>query len=263
MSKKEENAKIYLSEPVPFDGTNESKFVTTVTLCKYVNELFKAAFKDYIGCTITPNLQNNGIAGELISLDLYFAPNGDNGKGAELVAFVPVGRENADKDNEDKPEIKNNYTSMAMQHNARITTTSSMVVSSDAIDTLYDLLHYNLKKTTKKNSKSFASKGIAVETSAATQFGNTRSYVYNIIRGVNLDEIMKIIFGDEGNNFEFQVVPVKPVLQVSGPYQNNGAMDSKWLFNIVKANKNDISDIMNELGYYSKVSDFGIVTDTF
>lgn len=257
--KETKKAKLYLAEPVEFDGTSEAKYLTTISICKYINELMRGAFVDYVGCTVTPNAGNNkSLCGEAISVDLYFAPNSDNGKGSAIRAFCPVGTDNK-KEPESTP-VKNNYVSLALQHNTRVTTTSTMQITQNAIDMLYDLLLSPLKANVQPNPKSFSSRGLAVETTDASQYGNPKPYVYNIIRGVSLDAIMKVIFGDKQNNFEFQVTPIKPVLATQGI---NGSLDSKWLFVISKLDKNELGDIMNELGYYNKQSTCGIVSATF
>lgn len=256
--KETKKAKLYLAEPVEFDGTSESKFLTTVSICKYINELMRGAFVDYVGCTVTPNVNNStGICGEPVTLDLYFAPNSDNGKGASIRAFCPVG---TDSNKEPVTPTKNNYVGMALQHNTRVTTTSTMQITQNAVDMLYDLLIYGLRNGVKPEPKSFSAKGLAVETADAGQYGNPKPYVYNIIRGVDINAIMKIIFGDKQNNFEFQVTPIKPVLATQS---TNGTLDSKWLFLISKLDKNDFNDLMNELGFYNKTSNLGIVTATF
>lgn len=259
MAENKTTASIRLAEPVAFDGTNETKIVTTTVLSKYINELFRGAFKDYVGCTIKTVQQGESLAGEMVSLDLYFAPNSDNGKG-NIAAFCAAG---ADAKATAAPEAKNNIIGACLSHNRMITTTSSMVVTTDAVSMIYPLILNGFKSRLKESSKSFSDCGIAVETALNSQYGMNRPIIYNIIRGIDINAVMKIIFGDKENSFEFQVTPIKPVYtQVIGGVDTN-AMGAKWIYSIVKLDKSNLNDLMNELGFYNKVSNLGVLTDVF
>ncbi len=255
---KQTTAKLSLVEPVPFDGTSECKHVTNVNLAMYINALFKSAFKDCIGCTITPNTTGSG---DLIDLDVYFAPGGDNGKGSKLSAFAPAGVSvNTPAVDSQK---KFNYVAMAMQHNYRASTTSSQQITAEAVELLYDLMSWSVKGNLKKSPKSFADCGVVLETAIPGQYGTTKPQVYNIVRKVDINAVMKIIFGGESNNYEFLVTPVKPVMTAMAAMPGAMPVDGKWLYAITKLDREAVADLSNELGFYNKVSDLGIVTDTF
>lgn len=258
------SSKLSLETPIPFDGTYQSKFVTTLTLSKYINELFRCTFKDYIGCTVSPNLNNQNIGGGFVALDLYFAPNSDNGKGASITGFCPIGVTpiSANKNMDVK---KNNYLATALKHNAITTTSSTMQITQEAIDLLYDLMLFGLKGKLKKSAKSFSDLGVTVEATdnRQYQYGNTRPSIYNIIRGLDINEVMRVIHGDKNNSTDYQVSPVKPILQMMGTNGYTNQLDAKWLYSITELNRVEVTDLMNELGLYNKVSDLGIMTEGF
>lgn len=256
---KKEGAKIVLETPVEFDGTNESKIVTTTVLSKYINELFKGAFKDYVGCTIRTVQPNESLAGEMIALDLYFAPNSDNGKG-NIAAFCAAG---TDAKASATPETKNNVIAACLSHNQLITTTSSMVVTTDGVSMLYPLILNGFKNRLKETSESFSKCGIAVETSTPSQYGMNRPVIYNIIKGIDINAVMKVIFGDKENSYEFQVTPIKPVYTPVYGSVDNTTVGAKWIYSIIKLDKSNLNDLMNELGFYNKVSNLGVLTDSF
>lgn len=261
MANEKNDARIVLAEPVAFDGTNESKIVTTTVLSKYINELFKGAFKDYVGCTIRPVQQNESVAGEIIALDLYFAANSDNGKG-NVAAFCAAGADTKASASS-TPDAKHNIIGACLGHNQMITTTSSMVVTAEGVSMLYPFILNGYKNRLKETSESFSKCGIAVETSIASQYGMNRPVVYNIIKGVDINAVMKVIFGDKDNTFEFQVAPVKPVYSSVYGSVDNMSVGSKWIYSIMKLDKSNLNDLMNELGFYNKVSNLGVLTDSF
>lgn len=255
---KKEGMKIVLEKPVDFDGTNESKIVTTTVLSKYINELFKGAFKDYVGCNIRTVQPNESLAGEMVALDLFFAPNSDNGKG-NVAAFCAAG---TDAKASSTPTAKQNIMAACLSHNQLVTTTSSMVVTTDGVSMLYPLILNGFKSRLKETSESFSKCGIAVETSTPSQYGMSRPVIYNIIKGIDINAVMKVIFGDKENSYEFQVTPVKPVY--ANAYGTVGTgVGAKWIYSIMKLDKSNLNDLMNELGFYNKVSDLGILTDSF
>ena len=90
----------------------------------------------------------------------------------------------------------------------------------------------------------------------------SRPVIYNIIKGIDINAVMKVIFGDKENSYEFQVTPVKPVY--ANAYGAVGVgVGAKWIYSIMKLDKSNLNDLMNELGFYNKVSDLGILTDSF
>ena len=252
-------AVLKLAKPAEFNGTNESRLVTTSLLSKYINTLFKSAFKDYVGSIIKVVQPSESLAGEVVSLDLYFAPNSDNNKG-QVAAFCTAG---TDAKASAAPTAKNNIIGACLSHNQLVTTTSSMVVTTDAVSMLYPFILGGFKNRLKETSESFSKCGIAVETSMAGQYGMARPIIYNVIRGIDINAVMKAIFGDDENSFEFQVTPIKPISTPIYGAMNGATIDSKWIFSIIKLDKNNLNDLMNELGYYNKVANLGVATDTF
>ena len=172
---KKEGMKIVLEKPVDFDGTNESKIVTTTVLSKYINELFKGAFKDYVGCNIRTVQPNESLAGEMVALDLFFAPNSDNGKG-NVAAFCAAG---TDAKASSTPAAKQNIMAACLSHNQLVTTTSSMVVTTDGVSMLYPLILNGFKSRLKETSESFSKCGIAVETSTPSQYESSSNLQYH------------------------------------------------------------------------------------
>lgn len=248
---------IRLAQPLAFDGTCETKHVSTNTLCKYVNELFRGVFKDYLGCKITPNI-TNPMPGDTVTVDLFFVPNSDNGKGAKTRAFCPIGdAEVANASNDNQVSPKNNYVAAILKHNTRVNTSGTMQITPEAVELLYPLIQWKYKGKLKESAKSFTALGLAVETCVPSQYGVTTPIIHNMIRGIDLDAIMKIIFGQD-NAYEFAVSPIRPML----PWANgmNVPVTPSWLFAISKLSKSEVQDLANELGYNSKISDLDINT---
>ena len=99
-----------------------------------------------------------------------------------------------------------------------------------------------------------------VETSTQGQIGAIKPQVYNVIRGIDINEVMRVIFGDKKNTFDFWTVPIKPVVQNT---MINSPVATNWLYGITKLDRDNTSDLGNELGFYNKTSDIGIMTQTF
>lgn len=250
--------KLALAEPIPFNGTADTALVSTLTLAKYINELFFGTFIDYIGCRIYPNTDNAALTSEPVVVDLHFSLNGNNNRGGKYQAFVPVGTAEAST----KGDAPNNYLAMAGAHNARINTTSASVITQDACDLLFDCIGFPVNQKVKCNPKSFKDAGMTVEINA----GNAG--IQCIVRGISINSIMKILYGGKNNEHDFFVAPIKPITLMSDVTNgfggvNNDPKNFKWLYVIYKMDKSAIQDLYNEMGLYNKIADSGVITATF
>lgn len=250
--------KLALAEPLQFNGTADTSLATTLTIAKYVNELFLGTFVDYLGCRVYPNTDNSALNSDPVTLDLHFALNGDNGRGAKYRAFVPAGTTDA-KANTDAP---NNYLQATVAHNARMQTTSAGVITQDACDLLFEHIGFPLNQKIKCNPKSFKDLGATVEFNAGT------AGIQCIIRGISINSIMKILYDGKNNAFDFMVNAIKPI-SLQGDIINYSGLTAtdpknyKWLYIIYKMDKSAIQDLYNEMGLYNKIADSGVITATF
>lgn len=266
---------------INFPSTMDGAVLTTTDISKYVNTLFSKLFADYTGCIIkidqsaTPNNPQNQLnERHPVLCDLYFtvgAPKGDDNR---LRAFDIIGH---DSSNEEAPKKKNrmNFVSRMEVFQMAMTENKTSVITQDAVDIIQDLLWYELKSNMPKEvtPKVFNERGIAVETVTSgsvngNMFGNTNEnkIVYGVIRFIDINEILHLIFGDEENSrCHYEVRPVRPTASMyagAGMMPNMQMGEQKWLLYVNKLNEKGIRDILTELGT-APVAGPNIVTSTF
>lgn len=250
-------------ETINFPSTMDGAMLTTKDASKYINALFSRIFSDYAGCVIRidqsansgdPQAQLN--AAHPVQVDLYFnaTPSGENE--GTLRAFKLAGENDPNK-KDDNIEGSMDYTRKIMNWNAAITQNKVTCITQEAVDIIYDLLWYELKKYIPEknlNAKIYNDRGISVETcinNNTTPFyqNENNKVVYGVIRYVDINEIFKLIFGakvDDAKVF-YQIAPVKPIIpQMVGMTGNIG--EQKWLLCLNRLNEKSLRNILTELG---------------
>lgn len=253
---------------IDFPSTMDGSILTTTDLSRYVNTLFHQLFTDYKGCVIKidQSANPNGMQNQLndrhpIICDLYFTVDAKSKDDKGIRAFDIIGN---DSNNSDEPKKKNrmNFVSRMEVFQMAMSDNKTSVITQDAVDILKGMLWYELKSNlpNKCTPKVFNEKGISVETvttgtAQQNMFGmstvNSPKTVYGVVRFVDINEILHLIFGDdEDNKCYYEVKPVRPV---SSMYMNmmqnmNDIGEQKWLLYVNKLNEKAVRDILTELG---------------
>lgn len=269
-------ATIRLAQHPEFPSTIDCAAMTTSSISRHVNSLFRRVFADYEGCKVIVDQQQdpNGISVlnqiHPIQVELYFplgnVTDGDNSK---VYAFRPI----TDKINNQKSNLSNNmgYTSRCLGHNIAMTTNKSSEITQDAIDIFHPLLWREVQMRTSVNPSpaEFANLGIYVEGSTSNNSGIYTSQVnsriiYNIVKFVDINSILSILFGekdeDTGSRLIYQVTPIKP-FDANMNTNMITQRDRKWVFYVYRNNEQSLADMVNELGGYNVTNSLNICTD--
>ena len=270
-----QKTKITLGEHPDFPVTNDCAIMTSQDLAKHTNALFSRIFADYSGCKIIMDQQQDPNTMQMIlnqnhpiQVELYFALGKSSDDSKTLYAFKPI----TDKVKEHSVGGKMNFVEMCMGHNIAITQNKSSEVTQEAIDIFSDMLWYEVATRTSTNpsAKEFANLGIVAE--ASTLQGqtpymtpNTQKLVYNVVKFVDINSILSMLFGgaEDGTQMIYQVIPIKPIVNLQGVQMMPNASEQKWLFNVMRINPQNLSDLFNELGAYNVTGGMNIYTDKY
>lgn len=275
MAETKQKTKIGLAEHPDFPVTNDCAIMTSQDLARHTNALFSRIFADYSGCKIIMDQQQDPKTMQLvlnqnhpIQVELYFALGNSADESKKLYAFRPI----TEKVKDHSVGGKMNYVEMCMGHNIAITQNKSSEVTQDAIDIFSTMLWYEIATRTSVNptAKEFANLGIVAE--ASTFQGqtpymtpNTQKLVYNVVKYVDINSILSMLFGDaeDGSPMIYQVVPIKPIVNLQGVQMVPNMAEQKWLFNVTRINQQNLSDLFNELGAYNVTGGMNIYTDKY
>lgn len=275
MAETKQKTKIGLAEHPDFPVTNDCAIMTSQDLARHTNALFSRIFADYSGCKIIMDQQQDPNTMQLvlnqnhpIQVELYFALGNSADESKKLYAFRPI----TEKVKDHSVGGKMNYVEMCMGHNIAITQNKSSEVTQDAIDIFSTMLWYEIATRTSVNptAKEFANLGIVAE--ASTFQGqtpymtpNTQKLVYNVVNYVDINSILSMLFGDaeDGSPMIYQVVPIKPIVNLQGVQMVPNMAEQKWLFNVTRINQQNLSDLFNELGAYNVTGGMNIYTDKY
>lgn len=264
---------------INFPSTLDGAVLTTTDVSKYVNTIFGRIFSDYKGCVIKidqtanpNNPQSQLSAAHPVLCDLYFAIGSSPKDDKRLKAFEIIGHESE----EEVPKKKNrmNFVSRMEVFQMSMSENKTSVITQDAIDIIQDLLWYELRSNLPKQvtPKVINERGIAVETCSRgtaqqNMFGapvESNNVVYGVIRFVDINEILHMVFGDdEDTRCHYDVRPVRPTASMYAgmmPNMNNG--EQKWLLYVMKLNEKAVRDVLTELGTPSVMGP-NIATSTF
>lgn len=275
MAETKQKTKIGLAEHPDFPVTNDCAIMTSQDLARHTNALFSRIFADYSGCKIIMDQQQDPNTMQLvlnqnhpIQVELYFALGNSADESKKLYAFRPI----TEKVKDHSVGGKMNYVEMCMGHNIAITQNKSSEVTQDAIDIFSTMLWYEIATRTSVNptAKEFANLGIVAE--ASTFQGqtpymtpNTQKLVFNVVKYVDINSILSMLFGDaeDGSPMIYQVVPIKPIVNLQGVQMVPNMAEQKWLFNVTRINQQNLSDLFNELGAYNVTGGMNIYTDKY
>ena len=220
----EEKFDISVQKKFPFDANIKSCFMNTIEAAEYVDALFGAVLRDYVGCKINyndgsdPRLSNEVPIGKMY-VTLYFKEMPDNKEG-----FANVSKR-ADTSGKTRFGI---LMSMSSQMSSRM---------YDINEKTFDILNkFRFFSTRKANWNNLTGE-------IASSFGFVNSYNQEIvayITGLDLEKIFSEIYGtrtDEGV-FQYQALPVQIVANASGEY----------VLQITQLDVNKLNDLRKSLG---------------
>lgn len=187
--------------PIAFDVTTESKLVTTLDLAANVNAVFRKVFRDYDGCNIVldPN-QNRWKA------VLYFRENVNIGTEGAVANITPLASKVQGSDG--KPSIGRRL---------------------EGITLLQSNIHYSLTKETtdvlqkyylpweKEPKSGFVNwKRFLTEQSDPSPYGYSSAAIYVCVSGIDVVELLKDIYGnknEEDHWVDYSITAIRPITQ--------------------------------------------------
>ena len=248
-----EKTKITNVETVEFPSTMDGAIITTKKVAMIVNAFFGRIFSDYKGCYVRVDQGNsNSPQQDLnmyhpVQLDLYFDLNTNVENEGEIKAFHLIG--NKDSAKKESNPGRMNYVERATHYNAAIIENKVSDITQDAVDIMYGMLWYEIRKVVPSNCtpKHFNDRGISVET-YITENGERK--ILGVIRYVDVNEVFKLIYGATKDNGKcyYQTNPVKPVLPPTMISNNMPMINEKWLLYVMRLNEKSLRDVVGELG---------------
>lgn len=269
MSKERIRATVQV-EPIEFPATTKTAFMSTIKLSKYVNTLFRAVFKDYIGCKIYPVMNDAYSMRHPVRCDLYFTLGADNMAGGSVAAFKTI-------TGPVKANVNGgvaNYTEMITQHNARLRSLNTAEITQDAIDIIHPLLWKELSMQTQETPEAYSKKGIVREQQTPMPYNAQSEVITPVISNIDINAVMQLIFNEMDNandgtkaaTDEYMVTAIRSIATMNPQmqmYVNQSAGGENYLFSIAKLDKNEMMDLMNEIGYISRTGNADCYTDSF
>ena len=266
-----------VSDHPDFPVTNDCAVLSSYKLSKYVNTLFEQVFKDYTGCILyADQTRYQGSQGQNVinnshpvQLELYFAseyPKHDDDD--RKVAFEPITDSIKNKYG-NGGEGKTHFLEYALGLNAAITQNKLCEITADAIDLIHPLLWGDVASRLSRDpkAKEFATKGVTVESMVPRQTHNfnnpsSQNMVYNVIRFVNIDVVLNVLFSELNDEYRYQVVPIRPLTQQMTGYVVPNS-DQKWLFAVYRINQQNFYDMCNEIGQFNTVGGLNVYTESY
>lgn len=258
-----ERTKITGLSTIDFPSTMDGAVMTTTDVSKYVNTLFSKIFADYKGCIVTidqsadpTNPQSQLNQAHPVQLQLYFSVSPADKDDKRLRAFDILSQSSKE---DKKTPGRMNFVARTRMYQMAMTENKVSCITQDAVDLLYDLLWFELKRNIPENCtpKTFNDRGISLETCTSStsqnnMFGtdqNDSKIVYGVVRFIDINEIFHLIFGDtEDSRCYYQVTPVKPVIPVLPGMTPNMMSEQKWVLYVNRLNEKGVRDVLTELG---------------
>ena len=257
-------AKIRIDSHPDFPKTQDAALMTTSKLSAHINTMLSQIFADYVGCKIYVHLED---ANNPIETELYFGMNVKNESSRKLRAFMPYQDQVRARTT---PAGQMDFVGMTVGHNRAIQSNKVAEITQDGIDILVPFLNYPVLCRLPKDptAKQLVDMKIVCESSLpsglAGQGGAASFTVYNIVRCVDINMILHTLFSGDNDNYIYSVVPQKPIIMPNMmPMQpQDKTVPQKWLFNILRIDRDNFKDICIELGAYSG-ADLNIYTETY
>lgn len=238
---------INVTEKCAFEGTYANKLLTTEQLSSIINSLFRGAYLDYEGCSIAIDPNNNNA----IAIELAFRPGVqfelNSSLGATVMAIDELNVEAKDKRNVvERAQIMSN----------RLRSKNMFTLSKEAKDGLIDYMY--IMNRNEKVDNFFAARYYERQ---MQQMYNRPQIVYAMVRGIDINKIISMVYGNADDNGEpviYSIVPLRPIMTPNSMnyMYNNNAMGMNnmpkmnWLFNILRVPVEEVKELGRRTGEF-------------
>ena len=228
--------------PLKFETTVSKMLTRTSQLSMCINEVMRNLFTDWHGSQIRIDTTNN-----MIIVDLVF--KAISGTDYETRAFMPASQN----------EIKSNnqMANKIMSINAISSGIETMKLTAYGTNMLRSIMMPNIKKNIKSGDSKALSKYVS---EVPEQVGfNGVSNIYSVVTGVNIYELLKIIYGrsEDGSRINYKITPMRqysPMVPIGG--------QADWIIEIEKMVYSAYEKAMRDIGAVPMSGAINVVTGT-
>lgn len=218
-TKQEDKFTIAVTTPADFPNLIKGGLITSTDLMEKISELFSAAFKDYVGCYLSPRVNGGGF-----DLKLYFcAPSVDN-SGATY-AFDLTGA----NQKQSKPGLIAGLVTLERRSSQRLYT-----LTQNGREGLEDFL------LIPRGAKPDWTKFVFEE----MQNSNINQGVYATVIGLDVIKVIAAIYGvkEDDQYLQYQLTPVRPLSQ------NGPAASLDWILQIQRLGMKELDRVSRKVG---------------
>lgn len=230
--------------PLPFEGTIKTEFMTTTDLAKRFNTFMSTIFEDWHGSVVTITEKGD------MNVQFIFRPVSKPSGEKDRRAFIPVA---------EKKSTGNTIMDTIAVVNSAARRNDNFVLSDDAAELLYDMIMpgtVNQYKINPFNSASY--KPIVTETFINNMTGGV---IYCIIDGIDINRMLAKIYGSKDSSDQSQVLylasPVRPLANLGMNY----SPAVTWLVNISAMSRSKYEKLMGNLGVIPNNGEYPAVTE--
>ena len=213
-------------EPISFESNYEGRFMSSMDFCKLTNQIFRAAFVDYVGCTF--EVQNG-----YPSISLYFshARDLDGTRACDRVAGKQSGNSIIDKTRGRDLQLKEG---------------DRYHITDDGIDIIKPLLQPRYFNQGKPNWKQIVTD--ITDRSGASMFNPNNVQQLTKVIGIDPRQICAIIYGskDEEGSYVDYGIEIKADLTIRNNMMPTG--NPNYAIVVTKAYNRTIADVYEKLG---------------
>ena len=243
---KKEHLRAENQNPLPFNGTIKTEFMTSNELAKHINAFMDTIFDDWYGCVVTVN--NNGG----LDVSFSFRPSTQAKGEQDRRAFIPI------------TEAKNNGGNTIMDTvfavNALQKRNRNFVMSDYASEILYDMVIPAVtgpKGIDPFNPKSY--NGISQEIIMNSATGGV---IYCTVDCISIDRMLGKLYGSKDSDSKSQIMymasPVRP-LSTGNVAAPNSLTD--WMLNINAMTRSKYEETLGKLGMIPNNGELMAVTE--
>lgn len=230
------------SDPISFESTTEARLTTTLELAALINALFNKVYRDYYGCNIMLDQNQNRW-----KADLYFCENANAATENTVKNLEPIAAK----------------LSTFAPDGTRATIGSKV----SAFTARSANIHYDLSKETRESLSKFYMpyefnrkgeiewKRFTFEQKEQANYGYNASTIYICVRGVDVVKLLSQIYGNknEDNHYvDYAVTSIRPLAQIQ---PNN----SNMLLNIQRIDQYHVEELCKKIGAIPSVGRLPII----
>lgn len=214
--------------PIPFDTTTESKLVTTMDIASNINALFRRVFRDYDGCNLTLDANQNRW-----KATLFFRENVNISNEKAVPNISPLSSRVVSNDG--KPTIGRRLEGITM-----LQSNIHYALTKETTDVLQK--YYMPWEKHPKNGVNW--KAFLTEQSDPAPYGYNSSAIYVCVSGVDVTEILKDIYGNKNEKdhwVDYSIIAIRPITQ-------HQAGSTNLLLGIQRIDCEDVKDLYAKIG---------------